>query len=296
MTRQNRHENRENREERRALLAELRRRVAAIERRPPSLDGADETAPAGDVASAFGLGLAEVDAELAGVAAAPAGLHEIAPAASADAAAAAGFALALAARLLSEERRGRPGILWCQGEAAARESGRLYGPGLQALGLDPGRLLLVRARRAEELLWALEEGLRCGALAAVAAELAPPGSVALRRLALAAAERGTPALLLTPPGRPALPLTRSRWEVAGAPGVPALEGRETPRPAPPGRCRWHLSLTRCRGGRPGAWTLDWNHETGRFALAAPLADRPAAPRRGAQGAEAGCTAARRRTG
>jgi len=89
MTRQNRRESPKTEETRQALLDELRRRIAAIERRPPGLAAADSaqvTAGADEDAAAFGLGLAEVDAELAAVAAAPAGLHEIAPAAPADAA------------------------------------------------------------------------------------------------------------------------------------------------------------------------------------------------------------------
>src|ERR1041385_432716 len=45
-------------------------------------------------------------------------------------------------------------VLWCL------KRPDLYGPGLLAHGLDPARLVLLCAKRDDELLWAIEEGLR----------------------------------------------------------------------------------------------------------------------------------------
>src|SRR6185312_725801 len=68
-----------------------------------------------------------------------------------EAGASLGFAACLAGRL--QRQSGRP-VVW----VSARPE--LYGPGLLRLGLDPARLLLVRATRPSDLLWALEEALR----------------------------------------------------------------------------------------------------------------------------------------
>ena len=271
--------------ERMALLDELRRRIAAIERRPARFGAAGNMAEGTadgtadhPAASAWRFGLADLDEALKSVMAGPAGLHEIAPAAPGDAAAAAGFALALAVRLLAAAD-GRQGLLWCQQAYDRQERGRLYGPGLAALGLDPAALLLVRARREQDLLWALEEGLRSHSLTAVIGEAAPRGTTPLRRLSLAAAESDTPVLLLPQTAEQAAGQGGSfltRWRIAAAPSALPAQQDKTARDAP-GRSRWRLELTRCRGGRPGAWTLEWDHETGCFALAAALADRPAAP-------------------
>jgi protein ImuA len=58
-----------------------------------------------------------------------------------------------------------------------------------------------------------------------------------------------PALTLAP-GEKALRTSAAvtRWTVHPAPGPAEEPGL--------GSLRWRLSLLRCRGGRPGAWTVD----------------------------------------
>ena len=123
-------------------------------------------------------------------------LHEIAPATPADGAAAMGFALALAARFLSQ----RPASALVISEGfAAEESGALYGPGLVAHGLPLSRLVFVRAPDAALAFWAIEEALKCGAPGVVVGEiwsLKGYSLAASRRLLLAARKGRTPALLI----------------------------------------------------------------------------------------------------
>ena len=113
-------------------------------------------------------------------------LHEIlgAGADEEDGAAAAGFAAGIVARLpaadsLQKQRQGGAGIvLWCL------KHGDLYGPGLAEHGLDPARIVLVRAARDDDILWALEEGLHSPGIAAVIGEVGRLPMVAGRRLQL----------------------------------------------------------------------------------------------------------------
>src|SRR5262245_31263258 len=126
------------------VAAGLRQRIARLERLAPA------------EASILPFGVAQVDAALPGGGLAP-GLHEIAPAPAAGIGAVLGFAAALAGRAMAQ--RGGA-VLWIG-------AARLYGPGLTAFGLAPERLLLVRAARAKAVPWAMEEGLKSGALAAV---------------------------------------------------------------------------------------------------------------------------------
>ena len=151
--------------------------------------------------------------------------------------------------------------------------GRLHGPGWRDLGLEPADLLILRARREKDVPWAMEEGLRCGALAAVLAEAESIEFTASRRLALAAAEGATPALLLRHDGLGPASAALTRWRVTALPGSadPFDEGA-------PGLPRWRLALVRARGGRPATCDVEWNRETGGFRMAAALADRPATPR------------------
>jgi protein ImuA len=126
-------------------------------------------------------------------------LHEIAPAQSGDGAAATGFALALAARFVATSPRSSTALLVSE-DFCARETGALYGPGLAAHGLGLGRLVVVRAPDAPALLWAMEEALKSGALAAVVGEMwsltRHYSLAASRRLLLAARAGGAPALLV----------------------------------------------------------------------------------------------------
>jgi len=95
-----------------------------------------------------------------------AALHELS-AAPVHLGAAAGFALALAAR--APDKAGQ--TLWIATDFGSQETGALYGPGLDLLGLDTARLLVARIARPVDALFAMEEALKCRALATVIAEI-----------------------------------------------------------------------------------------------------------------------------
>jgi protein ImuA len=206
-----------------------------------------------------------------------------------DAAAAAGFAAAIAGRIgrpagLPQKQRGAAGIvLW------ALKRGDLYAPGLAEHGLDPARIVRVTAPRDDDILWVLEEGLRASAgnspegVAAVIGEVARLPMVAGRRLQLAAERSGVTALVLrrwhtgaeaaAERTRPSAATTR--WRVASLPSLPGKEPGI-------GQPRWRVELLRCRGGeaaREMPWDLEVADASGHVRLPAALGDRPAAPRR-----------------
>jgi protein ImuA len=163
-------------------------------------------------------------------------LHEIVPAQPADRAAAMGFALALAARFLSQ----RPASALVISEGfAADESGALYGPGLVAHGLALSRLVFVRAPDAALAFWAIEEALKCGAPAVVIGEiwsLKGYSLAASRRLLLAARKGRTPALLIMASAygqaERLSSAAETRFEIAAAPSatIPAAAGPDLPGP------------------------------------------------------------------
>ena len=213
----------------RAEAARLRRVIAEIEAKAGFSPAAEARHPRrAPLARAFdfalGGGLSED------------GLHEIAPAAPADGPTAMAFALALAARFLD---RG-PALALLIGESfASLEAGALYGPGLLAHGLPLSRLVFVSAPDANAAFWATEEALKCGAPAAVVAEiwnLKSYGLMASRRLLMAARKGGTPALLVlgSAYGQAEKLSTAAvtRFEIAAAPSTksPAAAGRDLPGP------------------------------------------------------------------
>ena len=214
------------------------------------------------------LGLPSLDAVLPAGGLPLAALHEIAPGKQDwDDGPMTGFCLALLVRIAAR----RPGpVLWLA------SGGDLYAPGLMAFGFDPTRLIEGRARGDGEVLWAMEEGLRSGALTAVVGEVAELEATAARRLQLAAESGGVTALLLrrwSRPGAAGVPVAAAtRWRVSALPAASAAlpdSGIAEPRP------RWRVELLRCRAGRPGNFLMEWDHATGDFSLVAPFCDRPA---------------------
>jgi protein ImuA len=165
-------------------------------------------------------------------------------------------------------------VLWCLKQRD------LYGPGLAEHGLDPARIALVRAARDDDILWALEEGLRSPDLAAVVGEVGRLPMVAGRRLQLAAERSGVTALLLRrwrtgaeAAGERTQPSAAvTRWRITSLLSLPDGEPGL-------GRPRWRVELLRCRGAEPAAWDTEVADASGALRLPAELADRPAAPQR-----------------
>jgi protein ImuA len=248
-----------------ADLGALRRKLALIERggRGGRPDGVDPALP---------FGVAAIDRMLPGGGLALGALHEVLGlrAAAEEAAEGAGFLAGILARL----EPGRP-VLWCQ----RRDD--LHAPGLARRGLLPERLILARAASDADLLYAVEEGLKCRDLAAVVGEVDALPLTASRRLQLAAEASGVTAFALRRPrralvvGDEAQPTAAvTRWRIASVPAP-------LPTDAAPGLGRrvWLAELLRCRGGASGRWLVEGCDATGHVHLAQALADRPATERR-----------------
>src|SRR5258708_24075344 len=235
------------------LPAELREQVRRLER-------AHSPRRAGQ--AAMPLGLPAIDALLPDGGLLTGALHEIeagaAPSgrvASHDGAAL-GFTAFLMGRFAPKQSGGT--VLWCRQPSGVFDA-LPYAPALSAW-FDPARLLMVTARREEDLFWAMEEGLRCPGIAAVLGETRAADPTAGRRLSLAAEKRGVPALLLR--SQPPLPqsVCTTRWRIASAPSP------STPGLTDVGAPRWQIELRRNRFGAPSAveipsWLVEWNDET-----------------------------------
>ena len=174
-------------------------------------------------------------------------LHEVFAEQAGSAGAALGFAAGLAWRA-SEGRR----LLWVRQDFAALEYGEISAPGLRELGLDPNRVILVKAKDALEALRVAQEALACAGLGAVIAELYGAPKIldltASRRLGLAAAKKNVTAFLLRHRAAFQPSAAETRWSVAPARSLPdAIWGRP----------RIEANLFRNRHGLPGQFTLEW---------------------------------------
>ncbi len=177
-------------------------------------------------------------------------LHEFGAAEPGAEPAAMGFALALAAAWA-----GSPGVIWVGEEGVFAEDGAPYPLGLAQFGLDLSKLIVVRAAKREDVMWAAEQALSArGAvvICALGGRGKPLDLKATRRLLLFAERSGSRCLLVRPRAEASAAWTR--WRVAYAPsdapddelGLPAFD----------------IELTRNRGGPAGArFILEWNaHE------------------------------------
>jgi len=235
------------------MIDQLRQRLHALQK-APQIENRFST---------LSFGITAIDLML-GEGFARSALHEIAATGEAHLPAAAGFALAVVKRAAPSPR-----LFWISEDMALAESGVPHGAGLTAFGLAPEHLVMVSATHRRELLWAMEEALRCPATTAVVGEMRAGAidGVAVRRLSLAAAESGTLALLLRaePPSDASTAVTR--WVVGATPSTS-------------GAPRLAAQLVRNRRGPTGSWILEWSDSDGQFILAtraqplaAPALDR-----------------------
>jgi len=210
------------------------------------------------------VGLAAVDAALAG-GLARAAVHEISALCEVHSAAASRFAWALAGILLGQSRD--KAAIWIAQDLWLFENGDLYGPGLVDAGIAPERLITVAAPRRREVLWAMEEALRCRAAGVVIGELGMQSldQAATRRLSLAAAAGNTLGLILRAAPDEAPCACATRWIIGAAPSATFPGNQEKFRGIGPPRLCVHL--VRNRRGHPGAWLVEWNSVEQRFELA-----------------------------
>jgi protein ImuA len=231
----------------------------------------------------WSFGVDRVDAALGG------GLmrgqvHEVYAAEEGDAAAAAGFAMAVLTGLSGEgEQRARP-VLWLRTTMAARRGGVLQAQGWVDLGGAPHQHIFGVLPDGLSALRAALDAVRSGTLAAVMVEhwgrLKEMDLTASRRFVLSAEASGTTVLFLHVDAETASSAAQTRWSVAAAPSV-ALPGKA------PGAPVFDVELTRQRAGPSGMrWQLEWDREQGIFRDAALSGDTLPVPARAA-GAGAG---------
>lgn len=231
-----------------SILETLQHEIGAIER----------GIAIGEEEQVISLGTAEIDAALPWNGLPINGLHEI----TGDVAAL-GFTTMLLARLA--DTRPEAPILWCQ------RSYDLYGHGLLPFGLDPNRLIFVHGDNDNDILWAMEEGLRCSGLAAVIGRMRAVPPVAGRRLQLATKTHKTVGFLLRTqkkyaPTNSAL----TRWHVVSAPSSSLEFPAELPGLGAP---QWQVALQRCRLAKPQNWQVKWCDETRDLCVVADVCDR-----------------------
>ncbi len=199
------------------------------------------------------LGHADADATLQG------GLmrgvvHEVFATETRQSASATGFVAGIADLLA----RQRP-LLWVRQDFVECEASALSMSGFAELGLDPRRLVMVRATDAEIALRVAADALACDALGAVVldlwGEVRAFDLVTSRKLTLAAQNSGVSCVMLRTSALPAVSTAETRWIVRAARSLP------TPEWGAWGQPMFDAELVRNRHGQNGQWIMEWScHE------------------------------------
>jgi protein ImuA len=134
---------------------------------------------------------------------------------------------------------------------------QLFPAALASYDVEPHRVIFIDVKREKDLLWAMEEALKCEGLAAVIAEVRAISFAQSRRLQLAVENsKVTGFLLRNDPRKPGSTTCVARWQITP---LPSQTHDDLPGVGFP---RWQIDLLRVRNGNPGSWKLEW--ADGRF--------------------------------
>jgi len=129
---------------------------------------------------------------------------------------------------------------------------QLFPAALKLFNINPEQVLFIDLKRERDILYVVEDALKCNKLCIVIGELQQISFKESRRFQLAAEQSRVTCFLLRNQPRITNTITAvSRWQVRSLPselqdGLPGV-----------GFPRWEVELVRVRNGVPGKWTIEW---------------------------------------
>lgn len=168
-------------------------------------------------------------------------VHEFLTTKSEDAASTTGFVTGLLSSLIGNNGA----TLWV---SASRT---LFPPALKGFAIEPDRFIFLDLKKEKDVVWAMDEALKCSALSAVIGEMREIDFTASRRLQLAVERSQVTGFILRKNGRNInTTACVSRWKITTRPselkGLPGI-----------GFPKWRVELMRMRNGKPGIWDVQW---------------------------------------
>ena len=129
---------------------------------------------------------------------------------------------------------------------------KIFPPALSSFGLVPDRFLFLHVPKERDMLWAMEEALKCSGLTSVIGEIRFLSFTASRRLQLAVEQSNVTGFILRE-GINQLNTTAcvSRWRITSHPSQSMDDMPGIGFPA------WRVELMKVRNGKPGVWGMKW---------------------------------------
>lgn len=174
-------------------------------------------------------------------------VHELSSYSEAEAVATNGFIAAVLGKMLSHSKK----CMWISQQQL------IYPPALKSFGIEPEQIIFVEACQSKDLLWIIEESLKCESLAAVIGATDSLSFTESRRLQLAIEQSQVTGFIhRVSPRQNETVACAARWHVQPLPGTTEdeLPGVGFP--------QWNVELIKVRNGQTGQWQLQW--KSGQF--------------------------------
>lgn len=182
-------------------------------------------------------------------------IHEFLCEEKENAAATAGLIGGLISSLLKESAN----IIWVSAQQT------IFPPALISFGLSPEKVIFIHAEKEKQLLWIIEEALKCKGLSAVVGEIGDLSFTYSRKLQLAVEGSGVTGFLMRrKENKIQTSASVTRWKVQPANSL-SIEGMPGV-----GYPSWNVDLLKVRNGKPASWKLAW--ASGKFV---PIQEEPA---------------------
>jgi protein ImuA len=213
------------------IISQLRKDILLLEGYKPTAEGQHKTLGLGPLEEVFPNGVFPTGT-----------VHEMVCSNTEQAAACGGFVTGLLSVLMKEG-----GIcLWVS------LSGNLHPAALKSFNIEPDKIIFVNLTKDKDVLWVMEEALKCTGLAAVIGEVKEVDFKQSRRLQLAVEQsRVTGFILRNELAKMGATASAARWKIKPLPSeaVDGLPGLGFP--------RWQVELLRVRNGQTGSWIMEW---------------------------------------
>lgn len=126
----------------------------------------------------------------------------------------------------------------------------IFPPALASLGIDPEQVIFIYPKKEKDILWTIEECLKCEGIAAVVTTIRELSFKASRRLQLVVEQSGVTGFVIRNQTK-SINTTAcvTRWEISS---LPSELFEDMPGVGFP---KWNVILSKVRNGKPGSWQI-----------------------------------------
>jgi protein ImuA len=129
---------------------------------------------------------------------------------------------------------------------------KIFPPALKTFNISPDQIIFINGKNQKEILWAMEEALKCEGLAAVICEIREISFTESKRLQLAVEKSRVTGFIIRDQLRNmGVNACVPRWKIS------SIQSEATDLPGV-GFPRWNIELLKIRNGKPGSWQVEWS--------------------------------------